>query len=145
MEKHLKCILDRTTREKESTDEEHKEYLEKFISEDMVHGTFQNLIDYMVDIKTDNLNPAQYNEDQKDLARNIIRWYKQATDPLRVRVQILSPNEDDSIHPFGPYELRATVGNHLDEIMRVKTVKDDEKEISYQCIDLFLIKTIGGA
>lgn len=81
----------RTEREVDDYD-----YLEKILPEEMLDRTFRSLVDYMVDIETDELNPISYNEEQKDLANVIIRWYEEATrfssDDLRSRVGILRRN-----------------------------------------------------
>lgn len=137
MGKNLICQLDVTTREKGSTERERVGYLEKVIDEEMLDGTFQNLIDYMLDTELDDLNIEPYKEIQIGLVKEIKHWYDEISQD-RGGIDIYSPDNDNPTELFGPYDPRHNISDYAREVIKTKDEIVEGETVSVPTVDLLV-------
>jgi len=144
MDMPLLCELDVRIKRKKETQDENIGYLQKILSDEMLDRTFKELVDYMVDNDTDELNQKPYNQKQKNLTNTIIGWYQEAArTPDKVKVDILPANLEPG-QPIVPYDPNDVLRSHLHDMKKVKKADVDGQDIEYNCIDLILAKIGGG-
>lgn len=139
---NLICELDIAVRRKPSESSESRGYLQKVIPEEMLDDTFQNLVDYMVDTETDELNPAPYNSDQKNLVETIVQWYDQAAQG-NTEIYIRQGNVEPGVESK-TYEPTDIVRDHSSDFKSTKMIEVDGKDVQYNCLDLILENTLPG-
>lgn len=142
MESKLICELDIAVRRKTSESSESRGYLHKVIPEEMLDDTFQNLIDYMVDTETDELNPTPYNSTQKNLVETIVKWYDQEAQG-NAEIYIRQGNVEPGVESK-TYEPTGIVKDHSRDFKSTKMIEVDGKDVQYNCLDLILEYTLKG-
>ncbi|MBI5388852.1 hypothetical protein HZB01_00565 [Candidatus Woesearchaeota archaeon] len=120
--------------------------LVKRVAKQYMGGTFQELLNYMMDPSPDDVNEAGYGAAELQVVRTIGGWYDQAlASPSTLRVQLYAKTNDDSREELS-LDLAGRVADYAPQTLTVQEHTNDQgQNIPYHHLDLQLrLVGVGG-
>ncbi len=116
----------------------------KVAPQQVVDGTFGELVGYLSNPEGDEFNPSYDNEDQRRLAGRIRAWKDELTaNPEAGSVNLHFIDENDNLSQ--PIDLEARVREHLGRMVKSKVFNKGGERESYQEVDLLMqYNPVGG-
>jgi len=116
----------------------------KPVGEEILNGTFRELVDSMFDTNPDQVYNHKYNLEEKQRIERIRQRYTNAINHPNGAVEIYArKGEVNEEQVNGPYNIDSKVGEYTSDILNVSETNIDGEGVPYRSIDL-LIKCKGG-
>jgi len=115
----------------------------KALTQEAANGNFEELINYLLDPRADDINPG-YNGPEREYAQRIRSWRDEVErNPNGASFNLFAIDERGE--QVGPFELEDKVSDYLPRIVRDRTIMGEDGPQEYKSADLFFIhQPVGG-
>ena len=114
--------------------------LVKRMREEYLGKTFGEVINYVADPNSDDLNES-YNSGERDIANRLTAWMNEAGTIPTTKVNVYSETDNGKV---GPIRLNDIVSDYNDQIVNVRSEEIEGDVINYKDISLLVKKSEGG-